>query len=150
MSGAGPQIDDLEAVDVDQAVVGDLERGDHREGQESERVKGRLERAAQRPGGSREGPALGHHLVGRRSLTVSLSDLASMGAEPRWCVATCCADPRVFSEDLLAIQQGICDVAAESGCAVIGGKLWIYGGGNPFSASRTISRPFQKRSSAKF
>jgi thiamine-monophosphate kinase len=63
------------------------------------------------------------YLVGRRTLTISLSDLASMGAEPRWCVATCCAGVRVAFEDLLAIQHGICDVAAESGCAVIGGDV---------------------------
>lgn len=63
------------------------------------------------------------YLVGRRTLTISLSDLASMGAEPRWCVATCCADAQVAYEDLLAIQHGICDVAAESGCAVIGGDV---------------------------
>ena len=63
------------------------------------------------------------YLVGRRTLTISLSDLASMGAEPRWCVVTCCADAHVAYEDLLAIQHGICDIAAESGCAVIGGDV---------------------------
>jgi thiamine-monophosphate kinase len=63
------------------------------------------------------------YLVGRRSLSISLSDLAAMGAEPRWCVATCCAGPGVVCEDLLAIQQGICDVAAAAGCAVIGGDV---------------------------
>jgi thiamine-monophosphate kinase len=63
------------------------------------------------------------HLVGRRSLTISLSDIASMGAEPAWCVATYCARPNVCYEDLLGIQQGLCDVAAATGCAVIGGDV---------------------------
>lgn len=63
------------------------------------------------------------YLVGRKTLTISLSDLASMGAEPRWCVITCCADAHVAYEDLLAIQHGVCDVATESGCAVIGGDV---------------------------
>jgi thiamine-monophosphate kinase len=63
------------------------------------------------------------YLVGKRSLTISLSDLASMGAEPAWCVVTYCASPDVRYEDLLAVQHGLCDVAAGSGCAVIGGDV---------------------------
>lgn len=63
------------------------------------------------------------YLVGRRSLTISLSDIASMGAEPAWCVATYCARPNACYEDLLGIQQGLCDVAAATGCAVIGGDV---------------------------
>ena len=63
------------------------------------------------------------YLVGRRSLTISLSDIAAMGAEPGWCVVTCCASPDARYEDLLAIQLGLCDVAAAAGCAVIGGDV---------------------------
>ena len=63
------------------------------------------------------------YLVGRRSLTISLSDIAAMGAEPGWCVVTYCASPDVRYEDLLAVQQGLCDVAAAAGCAVIGGDV---------------------------
>jgi thiamine-monophosphate kinase len=63
------------------------------------------------------------YLVGRRSLTISLSDLAAMGAEPGWCVVTYCASRDVRYEDLLAMQQGLCDVAAGAGCAVIGGDI---------------------------
>jgi len=63
------------------------------------------------------------YLVGRRSLTISLSDIAAMGAGPAWCVVTYCASPDVRYEDLLAIQQGLCDVATASGCAVIGGDV---------------------------
>lgn len=63
------------------------------------------------------------HLVGRRSLTTSLSDIASMGAKPTWCVVTYCASPNVYYEDLLAIQRGLCEVASASGCAVIGGDV---------------------------
>src|SRR6516225_6159371 len=63
------------------------------------------------------------YLVGKRSLTISLSDIAAMGAEPGWCVVTYCASPEVRYEDLLAIQQGLCDVAVAAGCAVIGGDV---------------------------
>jgi thiamine-monophosphate kinase len=63
------------------------------------------------------------YLVGRRSLTISLSDIAAMGAGPGWCVVTYCASPDVRYEDLLAMQQGLCDVAAAAGCAVIGGDV---------------------------
>jgi thiamine-monophosphate kinase len=63
------------------------------------------------------------YLVGKRSLTISLSDIAAMGAEPGWCVVTYCASPEVRHEDLLAMQQGLCDVAAADGCAVIGGDV---------------------------
>jgi thiamine-monophosphate kinase len=63
------------------------------------------------------------YLVGKRSLTISLSDIAAMGAEPGWCVVTYCASPDVRYEDLLAVQQGLCDVAAAAGCAVIGGDI---------------------------
>jgi thiamine-monophosphate kinase len=63
------------------------------------------------------------YLVGKRSLTISLSDIAAMGAEPGWCVVTYCASPDVRYEDLLAMQQGLCDVAAAAGCVVIGGDV---------------------------
>jgi thiamine-monophosphate kinase len=63
------------------------------------------------------------YLVGKRSLTISLSDIAAMGAEPGWCVVTYCASPDVRYEDLLAMQRGLCDVAAAAGCAVIGGDV---------------------------
>src|SRR5215469_12277960 len=63
------------------------------------------------------------YLVGRRSLTISLSDIAAMGAEPGWCVVTYCAGPDVRFEDLLAMQQGLCDVVAAGGSARPGALL---------------------------
>jgi thiamine-monophosphate kinase len=63
------------------------------------------------------------YLVGRRSLTLSLSDIASMGAKAAWCVVTYCAHPDAYYHDLLAIQQGLCDLALESDCRVVGGDL---------------------------
>ena len=63
------------------------------------------------------------YLVGRRSLTLSLSDIASMGAKAAWCVVTYCANSNVYFEDLLAIQRGLCDLALESDCHVIGGDV---------------------------
>ena len=38
-------------------------------------------------------------------------------------MVTYCVSPDVRYEDLLAIQHGLCDVAAGSGCAVIGGDV---------------------------
>lgn len=67
--------------------------------------------------------------LGRRALTVALSDLAAMGAAPAWCTATLCAPGSTELEDVLEIQRGLVAAAAESGCAVAGGDLSDTPGG---------------------
>ena len=67
--------------------------------------------------------------LGRRALTVALSDLAAMGAVPAWCTATLCAPGRTQLEDVLEIQRGLAAAAADAGCAVAGGDLSDTPGG---------------------
>src|ERR671918_2848638 len=47
-TGSGGERDELEAVDVHEPPVGDLQLRDHAQGQEGHRLEGRLEPAAQR------------------------------------------------------------------------------------------------------
>ena len=61
--------------------------------------------------------------LGRRAVTVSLSDIAGMAGTPIWCTITFCASPTTLFDDLLAIQHGACEIAREVGCAVVGGDI---------------------------
>ncbi len=61
--------------------------------------------------------------LGRRAFAVAVSDLAGTGADALHCVATLCARPGENYEDVLDIQRGLCEAAAASGCAVIGGDV---------------------------
>ena len=61
--------------------------------------------------------------LGRRAFAVAASDMAGSGADPLWCVATLCARPEEQLEDVLALQRGLCEAAAEAGCRVAGGDV---------------------------
>ncbi len=61
--------------------------------------------------------------LGRRALAVSLSDLAAMGSTPAFCLLTICARPSAPALDIMAIEAGLCDAAAEDGCTVAGGDV---------------------------
>lgn len=61
--------------------------------------------------------------LGARAFAVAVSDLAATGADPVTCVATLCARPSEQAEDVLAIQQGLCEAAAAVGCRVVGGDV---------------------------
>ena len=61
--------------------------------------------------------------LGRRALTVSLSDLAATGSEPAFCLLTICAHSSTAALDVLGIDAGFCDAAIESGCSVVGGDV---------------------------
>ncbi|MGA2283177.1 MAG: thiamine-phosphate kinase [Candidatus Dormibacteria bacterium] len=61
--------------------------------------------------------------VGRRAHAVGVSDLAAMGAWPRLCLVTLCAPGSAEVGDLMAIQEGVCAAAAETGCRVVGGDV---------------------------
>ncbi|HEX6539862.1 MAG TPA: thiamine-phosphate kinase [Candidatus Dormibacteraeota bacterium] len=67
-------------------------------------------------------------VLGRRALTVSLSDLAGMGARPAWCLATLCAPGDTELEDVLEIQRGLVEAASGAFCAVAGGDVSDTGG----------------------
>ncbi|MBJ7594435.1 MAG: thiamine-phosphate kinase [Candidatus Dormibacteraeota bacterium] len=66
---------------------------------------------------------IGPRQLGRRAFGVAVSDLAGTGAEPLTCLATLCARPSEQLEDVLEIQRGLCEAAAEAGCAVVGGDV---------------------------
>ena len=61
--------------------------------------------------------------LGRRALAVSLSDLAAMGSTPAFCLVTICARPSGPALDVLALEAGLGDAAAEAGCTVAGGDV---------------------------
>lgn len=61
--------------------------------------------------------------VGRKAAIAALSDLAGMGAEPAWCVATLCARAETCVEDVMEIQRGLCTATSESGCTLAGGDV---------------------------
>jgi thiamine-monophosphate kinase len=63
------------------------------------------------------------YLLGRRALTISLSDLAAMGARPALCMASLCLPPRTCVDDVAALHLGILDAASDSGCRLVGGDL---------------------------
>ena len=63
------------------------------------------------------------HLLGRRCLAVSLSDLAAMGAQPAFCLVALCAAADTPLADVEALHSGIEAMAAESGCPLVGGDV---------------------------
>jgi thiamine-monophosphate kinase len=63
------------------------------------------------------------YLLGRRSLALSLSDLAAMGATPGFCVVTLCAPGDTSLADVEALHEGLQAMAAEHGCPVVGGDV---------------------------
>jgi thiamine-monophosphate kinase len=63
------------------------------------------------------------HLLGRRAVTLSLSDLAAMGARPAFCLVALCAPADTPLADVEALHGGIEEIAAEHGCPLVGGDL---------------------------
>jgi thiamine-monophosphate kinase len=60
--------------------------------------------------------------LGYRTLAVNLSDLAAMGAEPRWCTLALTL-PRAEPNWLEAFARGLLDLAARFGVSLVGGNL---------------------------
>ena len=60
--------------------------------------------------------------IGWRSLAVNLSDLAAMGAEPRWCLLTLCL-PAGDENWVEAFCEGFFELADASGIRLVGGDL---------------------------
>ncbi len=66
-------------------------------------------------------PALGEpEDVGYKSLMVSLSDLAAMGARPRYAVVSIAAPP---GTELEGLGAGLAEASGETGCRIVGGDL---------------------------
>jgi thiamine-monophosphate kinase len=60
--------------------------------------------------------------AGYKSLMVSLSDLAAMGARPRYALVSMAAPP---GTELERVGAGVAEAAAEAGCTVVGGDLSV-------------------------
>lgn len=60
-------------------------------------------------------------LLGRKSLAVNLSDLAAMGARPRWFFLSLAIPPGFPLEDIEALLDGLSEQAAEHGVLLTGG-----------------------------
>ncbi|HEX7614119.1 MAG TPA: thiamine-phosphate kinase [Thermoanaerobaculia bacterium] len=61
--------------------------------------------------------------LGRKALSVNLSDLAAMGATPLWAVLALGLPKKTRPEWLDALTEGVREAAAEYGVAVVGGDL---------------------------
>ncbi|WP_110657355.1 thiamine-phosphate kinase [Salinicola halimionae] len=60
--------------------------------------------------------------IGHRALAVALSDLAAMGAKARWCCMALTL-PAADPDWLAAFAEGFRELAARSGCELIGGDV---------------------------
>jgi len=61
--------------------------------------------------------------LGRRAITVNLSDLAAMGALPAWTLVAVAAPPELPAQALDEILDGCADATEDAGAVVAGGNL---------------------------
>lgn len=61
--------------------------------------------------------------IGRKAYLVNLSDVAAMGARPRFVLVSVGVPPSYPARDLLALHRGIREAASETGAAVVGGNV---------------------------
>jgi thiamine-monophosphate kinase len=59
--------------------------------------------------------------IGWKALAVNLSDVASMGARPRWALVALACPPGTAAEEVDAFYEGLLALAAEHDVAVVGG-----------------------------
>jgi thiamine-monophosphate kinase len=59
--------------------------------------------------------------VGYKAVCVNVSDLAAMGADPRWLLLALCVPPSTPTERLQGIYEGIAEACGEHGVELIGG-----------------------------
>ena len=62
------------------------------------------------------------HLLGHRLMAVNLSDLAAMGAQPRWCTLALTM-PKAEEAWLESFSRGLFEVADRFGVSLVGGNL---------------------------
>lgn len=68
-------------------------------------------------------------LLGRKSLAVSISDIAAMGGIPRWCLLSLGLPADIPLGFLDSFNRGFLDIAAEYGVSLIGGDTCRSGNG---------------------
>lgn len=59
--------------------------------------------------------------VGHKSVTANVSDLAAMGARPRWLLVTVCAPPSTSEDTLRDLYGGIAAACVDYGTELVGG-----------------------------
>lgn len=59
--------------------------------------------------------------IGWKALAVNLSDIASMGGQPRWALVALACPPASASAEVTAFYEGALAVAREHGVAIVGG-----------------------------
>ena len=70
-----------------------------------------------------EWPGLTFRAIGRRLMTINLSDLAAMGAQPRHALISLALPGRLAIADVTDLYRGIAERAQQYGCTVAGGDL---------------------------
>lgn len=73
--------------------------------------------------------------VGRRLAAANLSDVAAMGARPRWAVIACGASASASEADLRAIELACGESLAAEGAAIVGGNLSATEGASWFTVT---------------
>jgi thiamine-monophosphate kinase len=68
-------------------------------------------------------PGFAFRLLGRRLISINLSDLAAMGAEPRHALVSLALPPRTTVRDVERLYRGISEQAHRFGATVAGGDL---------------------------
>lgn len=63
------------------------------------------------------------HLIGRKALTVNLSDIGAMAGVPRYATVSLCLPADVTLEFIDGLYDGLLERAAEAGVALVGGNL---------------------------
>lgn len=61
--------------------------------------------------------------LGRKAYTVNASDVAAMGGQPLWCLASLAVPATTLHAELAALVRGIRDAATEHGADLVGGNL---------------------------
>jgi thiamine-monophosphate kinase len=68
-------------------------------------------------------PGVTFRTIGRRLMSINLSDLAAMGAEPRHALISLCLPGRLAVADVTELYRGIAERARQYGCSIAGGDL---------------------------
>jgi len=61
--------------------------------------------------------------IGAKALAVNLSDIAAMGATPRWALVSLLVPPHAATHDLLRLYDGLREMANEHSVAIVGGNI---------------------------
>lgn len=95
-------------------------------------------------------PAFSLEDVGRKALAVNLSDLAAMGATPRWWLCALEVPKGFRAEDARALARGMAPLARAHGLTLVGGNVTAgpvlgltltLGGESPKPLLRSAARP---------